>query len=465
MPFTKSVAVNPSSRAFAKFLNALEGMDWDTKKDYRLKLAPFLDYCKSEYDKPVDDIIKEIKAGNLDQYEFLSDYKVHLLRSPRGSRWSPNNLRSHVKKARNFLESCGIEFSDRQFKSRVKLPRAITRRKVALKKETIRELIKQAPDQYMRTFMMLLAATGMRPVEALSIRHRDLDLDSNPGRVTIRPEFTKMRVERYTFLTSELTQQIKDLLAYKHRARKLACKEKVNYPDARTMTVKRKDKKNPNAYYYYDYYMVKLKPQVRPNDLLFAIYRRDETVRTPHVVSLYDRYARKLNSMLTTMGLDGKEEDGRRHKITEYSLRRFVKTTISNAGYHDFSEWHIGHKHSEYWNTDDEQKIAVFKEIESRLTFMDTKAVEAHSATVESKLQASDERIEQLQAQVSKLNQWMEKLGNVVGETDAIKSEVRSELIKEARRRGLKGGSHEYRELVEDPEISYEDEEDEDIDR
>jgi DNA primase len=129
-----------------------------------------------------------------------------------------------------------------------------------------------------------------------------------------------------------------------------------------------------------------------------------------------------------SMGLDGKEEDGRRHKITEYSLRRFVKTTISNAGYHDFSEWHIGHKHSEYWNTDDEQKIGVFKEIEPRLTFLDTKSVEAHTATVESKLQASEERLAQLQQQ--QLKQQQEKENDI------------------AR---LKEDMEELRELLKDP--------------
>jgi integrase len=346
----------------------------------------------------------------------------------------------------------------------VKLPRAVTRRKVALKKETIRELIKQAPDMYMRTFIMLLAATGMRPVEALSIRHRDLDLDSNPGRVTIRPEFTKMRVERYTFLTAELTQQIRDLIQYKHRERNLACKEKIN-ADARIMTVKKKDKKNPNAssYYYYNYYMVKLKPQVRPNDLLFAIYRRDETAHSPHIQSLYDRYSRRLNSMLTSMGLDGREEEdggGRRHKITEYSLRRYVKTTISNAGYFDFSEFFIGHKHSTYWSTDDEEKIRVFREVEDRLSYMDLKAIEARSATTQSKLDASEERVAQVEQELMKLKQLVQKIGDAVGKKDKIDAEVRAEAVKEAQRLGLEEGTREYHELVDPQIITYHEDDD-----
>src|SRR5205823_14214704 len=34
---------------------------------------------------------------------------------------------------------------------------------------------------------------------------------------------------------------------------------------------------------------------------------------------------------------------------TFHSFRRFVKTTISDVGYSDFSEWFIGHSGSTYW--------------------------------------------------------------------------------------------------------------------
>ena len=43
---------------------------------------------------------------------------------------------------------------------------------------------------------MLLAATGMRAVEALSIRIKDLDLQSNSPSLFIRGEFTKTKSDR-----------------------------------------------------------------------------------------------------------------------------------------------------------------------------------------------------------------------------------------------------------------------------
>ena len=38
-----------------------------------------------------------------------------------------------------------------------------------------------------------------------------------------------------------------------------------------------------------------------------------------------------------------------RSEITLHSFRRYVKTTISDLGYSDFSEWFIGHSGSTYW--------------------------------------------------------------------------------------------------------------------
>jgi hypothetical protein len=45
----------------------------------------------------------------------------------------------------------------------------------------------------------------------------------------------------------------------------------------------------------------------------------------------------------------GDGSNQRRRKVTLHSFRRFVKTTISDLGYDDYSEWLIGHSGSTYW--------------------------------------------------------------------------------------------------------------------
>ena len=57
-------------------------------------------------------------------------------------------------------------------------------------------------------------------------------------------------------------------------------------------------------------------------------------------------------------------------EITLHSFRRFVKTTISELGYADFSEWFRGHSGSTYWTKKDSEKAEIFRKIEPYLTFL-----------------------------------------------------------------------------------------------
>jgi len=73
----------------------------------------------------------------------------------------------------------------------------------------------------LKTYVMFLAAGGFRAVEALSIRIKDLDSESKPAHVFIRGEYTKTKADRIVFLTEEVAQQLKSLLNYKYRKRRV----------------------------------------------------------------------------------------------------------------------------------------------------------------------------------------------------------------------------------------------------
>jgi integrase len=70
---------------------------------------------------------------------------------------------------------------------------------------------------------MFLAAGGFRAVEGLSIRIKDLDLESKPAKAFVRGEFTKTKTD-IVFLTDEVTQQLKSWLDYKYRTRRVCYK-------------------------------------------------------------------------------------------------------------------------------------------------------------------------------------------------------------------------------------------------
>jgi len=174
----------------------------------------------------------------------------------------------------------------------------------------------------LRAYVILLAATGMRAVEALSIRIKDINFDSNPATLFVRGEFTKTKTDRTIFLTKEVTQQLKSWLDYKYRSRRVCHKDKQNGK-------LRTEYRTPNMMH---------------TDLVFAVYQDSNK---PNPDFLYDDFSKSFCRTLDRSGR-GDKEDGnqRRRKITLHSFRRFVKTTISDLGYADFSEWFLGHSGS-----------------------------------------------------------------------------------------------------------------------
>jgi hypothetical protein len=203
----------------------------------------------------------------------------------------------------------------------------------------------------------------MRAVEALSIRIKDIDFDSNPAMLFVRGEFTKTKTDRTIFLTGEVTQQLKTWLDYKHRTRRVCHTDKQM---GKVIT----EYRTPNK---------------KDTDLVFAVYQ-DSSI--PNLDSLYSDLSRSFARTLDRSG-KGKREDGnqRRRQITLHSFRRFVKTTISDLGYADFSEWFIGHSGSTYWTKKDSQKAEIFRKIEPYLTFLNVHQLERQGADIQTKVE------------------------------------------------------------------------------
>ena len=86
----------------------------------------------------------------------------------------------------------------------------------------------------------------------------------------------------------------------------------------------------------------------------------------------------------------GDGSNGRRRQITLHSFRRFVKTTISDLGYGDYSEWFIGHSGSTYWRKKESEKAELFKKIEPYLTFLNIHQLERQGADIQSKVEELD---------------------------------------------------------------------------
>jgi hypothetical protein len=121
-------------------------------------------------------------------------------------------------------------------------------------------------------------------------------------------------------------------------------------------------------------------PSLKETDLLFSVRKND---KVPDPTSLYSELSTSFGKTLDRMG-KGEKEDGneRRRQITLHSFRRIVKSTISDLGYSDYSEWFIGHAGSTYYRKKESEKVEIFRKIEPYLTFLNVYQLERQGADI-----------------------------------------------------------------------------------
>ena len=352
-------------------------MNKNTAIEYHFRLSNFEKFIISQYNLTMDDFVDNILQSKLNPYEILSDFCIHL----QGLGLHSSSLKNRVTTVKNFLEFNDVDISPRKFKLKVKFPKNIRRIREALDKNDITNILNSCSDIKLKTYVMLLASTGMRAVEALSIRIKDIYFESSPPKITIRGEHTKTKVDRYVFLTRETVEQIKKWIDYKYRKRRICYKDE-------------KAGKSLEEYRI---------PQKNVNDFLFSVkgpYKKSSH-STNRLKNFYNTLVLQFQKTLDRNGMGSKEEGNGnniiissentnnrlRRKITLHSFRRFVKTTISDLGYADYSEWFIGHSGSTYWRKKDSEKAEIFKKIEPYLTFLNIQQLNRQGADLETKIE------------------------------------------------------------------------------
>jgi integrase len=347
--------------AVAGYVANVSMMTQSTAEEYMYRLNSFKSFIQSEYKVSIDELIQQINEGLVDQYYILFQYANYLKKFNNVSNLT---LKQRVVTVKNFLEYCDVDISPRKFKLKVKLPKIVRRNKEALSKEDIVDILNTCSDIRLKTYVMLLAGTGMRAVEALSIRIKDLDLNSSPPKLFVRGEFTKTRSDRTILLTSELGNQISSWLDYKYRTRRVCYSNK----NGKTITEYRTPERNTA-------------------DLIFSVHHFN-----PEPNHLYVNLRGAFAKTLDRMGKGTREEGNeKRREITLHSFRRFVKTTISDLGYQDFSEYFIGHSGSTYWTKKESEKAEIFQKIEPYLTFLNVHQLERKGADIQSKVEELEE--------------------------------------------------------------------------
>lgn len=152
-----------------------------------------------------------------------------------------------------------------------------------------------------RALILVLASSGMRIGELLSLSMSDVDLNTNPAMINIRAENSKNGQGRFTFLTSEAKEAVLD------------------YLKVRDSYIVRADKHAE---------VLGVAPR-KESDLLFPV--TDSSVN------------KMWETMLKNAGLYTRDEKSGRNQYRIHSLRKFFISQLSMAGARTLAEHLAGH--------------------------------------------------------------------------------------------------------------------------
>jgi integrase len=349
-------------KTVANYLENVKVMSKSTAIQYEKRLKSFSYFSRYKYGLDISIIINKTRNSELNVYEVLAAYARFLLDT---ERIASLTLKQWVVTAKNLLEFYDIDISPKKFKLKVRLPRAIRKNKEALTKELLIDILNSIANIRLKTYLLLLSATGMRATEGLSIRICDLSLYTDPPNIFVQGEYTKTKTDRYVLVTRELKAQLDAYISYKYRTRRISYYSKETGRVVSTYTT----------------------PDKNESDLLFSVHK------TPSLRSLYAEMRQAFAQTLDRMGKGQREQSPgvKRRKITLHSCRRLVKSTLSDLGLSDFGEWMIGHQGSTYYRRSDKERTEIFKKIEPYLTYTDITSLNRRYGDTQSRIEELEE--------------------------------------------------------------------------
>jgi integrase len=395
-----------TSKTITKYIEAKMIQDKNTGMTYKTRMQSFAQFVYRRYNKtPVDDFLEQIKAGKYDPYDILTEYSGFLRNErPNESKLPANVIRARVKTARKFFRFNKIVVTVEDFNELVPLPRKEQPPKKGLDKANVARYLNACKNIQLKTALHVMASNGPRPIELCAVRECDVNLDSDPATIIYRAEYSKMRVTRTRPLTREATAQLRLWDKFKYRTRWTTVKDEENGEPVRMFAA----------------------PKRNSHNLLLSMPHLNDKKATPD--GLYDYLSGAFAELIDILDGDTGNDDGsnnrkvgERRKVTLKTFRDFVKSTISDLGYSDFSEWMIGHAGSTYYQKSEKERMEVFRKLEPYLTYLDVASLEAKGADVESKTQ-------QVMAENLSLKQQVDELYRILYMQGIIKQEPYSPL-------------------------------------
>jgi integrase len=349
-----------------KFLDSIKRNSISSEKTYQtglLRFQRFLNSKASDYEtKDLETILEPLQKQDFNVYELLDQFVAYL----NEQNLSIPSISLYVAAVRSYLAYYDIDVVSSKFKRKVKMPKQYRDEEQPIDVQDIRNLLLSCNNRRLKAYLLVLASSGLRTIEACSLRIQDVAFTTNPTKLHVRKEYSKTRRPRDVYISDEATQYLHQLMDWKYRER------------------------NPD-----------------PDDLVFSIY----FIKNAKPKRIYFRLIAEFERLLTVVGMDQRKDNSKRRKVTLHSLRRFCKGVISDQAGTDYSEWFLGHNHSVYWTRKEIERRQIYVEkCMPYLTILDYSKLSTRSKNIELKMQEKDKQIEEMMHKQEQFEQLIQSL-------------------------------------------------------
>ena len=127
---------------------------------------------------------------------------------------SPNSIRNYWVFIKNWFWFNGVTFAQEEIKAFLKFPRPMKDLKEPMTREVVKLIIDNAEEPY-KTCFLILASSGMRLHEALSISINSIDWGEPPLKPTailLSPEITKYSTGRQVYISRQASEHLERYL-------------------------------------------------------------------------------------------------------------------------------------------------------------------------------------------------------------------------------------------------------------
>jgi integrase len=325
------------------FLNSIGRNSKNSRRTYASGLGYFERFLNNNYHPNYnpDTIIQPLQDQQINVYELLDQLVSYLSQQ----NISIPSLKLYMTAVRSFLEYNDIDISISKFKRRVKMPKFYPDQEEPLSLSDIRELLEYCSNTRLRCYLLVLVSSGLRAMEAASLRLMDVDFSVSPTRINIRKEITKTKRGRVVYCSDEATTHIKKLLQFR-------------------------------------------KNEMQPDTLIFSIQKRGKSAET-----IYFKMLHQFEKLQKIADKDQRKENSKRHKITPHSFRRTCFSIINENTNSEYANWFLGHNHSVYWTHKESERRDIY--LKKCMPFL-TVYQDTRDASIEAALREKDQTIKLL---------------------------------------------------------------------